>query len=186
MSKIKVKVEEFNISGMSLPIKPKVAAGCLLNIYKKTGGDLTADSVVTEAKDKSNPLHKCFEWNNTKAGHQYRLEQARGLIRCIVIKKEINNEQKEVRAFVNIKRDEQGELSLSPFAKGRSTYMPLNDAMKNPVLAKYTVDMAARDLESVMSKYDDLKELSGLFKVVRTRLKKIVKPIRKTKSVVNV
>ncbi len=172
MKKIKIITEKFSISGANIPVKPKVAADCLLGIYRKKK-DLTPQLVLDEAKNSRNPLHKCFEWDNTKAAQKYRLSQARDLIRCIVIEKKIGNEKKQVRAFVNIRRDESGELSTSPFAAGKSTYMYVDNALSNTYLAKYTIDKALMELNHIMEKYETLKELAGLFGRIRREINKI-------------
>lgn len=46
-------------------------------------GTLTADLVVAAAADAASPLHEHFVWDDAEAGHQYRLEQARLLIRTV-------------------------------------------------------------------------------------------------------
>lgn len=46
---------------------------------------LRPSEVVDAAKAKDSPLHDSFEWDNRKAGHEYRLIQARHLIRVAVI-----------------------------------------------------------------------------------------------------
>lgn len=51
----------------------------------EAAGQLTAEDVVKAAKPASSPLHGCFEWDNKKAGHQFRLVQARTLIRATKI-----------------------------------------------------------------------------------------------------
>jgi len=45
---------------------------------------LRPSQVVAEAKAKASPLHGEFEWDDDKAGHKYRLMQARTLIRVVV------------------------------------------------------------------------------------------------------
>jgi len=62
--------------------KKEVAAE-LARINAQHGG-LQASVVVAEAEPKDSPLHGEFEWDNKKAGHKYRLMQARTLIRLIV------------------------------------------------------------------------------------------------------
>lgn len=47
-------------------------------------GGLRPSVVVQEAAEKHSPLHGEFEWDNKKASHEYRLIQARQLIRVIV------------------------------------------------------------------------------------------------------
>lgn len=44
-------------------------------------GRLTPDAVVEDAMDPESPLHDKLEWDDTEAARQYRLEQARALIR---------------------------------------------------------------------------------------------------------
>ena len=44
-------------------------------------GLITADGAVEAARDPTSILHREFEWDDTVAGHAYRLQQARALIR---------------------------------------------------------------------------------------------------------
>ena len=43
-------------------------------------GSLTPDNVLKDARKETSPLHGEFEWDDSIAGHKYRLEQARSLI----------------------------------------------------------------------------------------------------------
>lgn len=52
-----------------------------LNEISGTAGTLTPEAVLADAADPTSVLHSCFEWDDSKAAHQYRLDQARGLIR---------------------------------------------------------------------------------------------------------
>lgn len=46
--------------------------------------DLTPEGVVAKATPPESALHQYFEWDNEKAGHKYRVDQARTLIRRVV------------------------------------------------------------------------------------------------------
>lgn len=46
---------------------------------------LKPSSVLKMAMKKSSPLHDRFEWDDAKAGHEHRLDQARRLIRVTPI-----------------------------------------------------------------------------------------------------
>ena len=60
-----------------------------LEAIASADGRLTPDGVVAAAKPKDHPLHAEFLWDDKRAGHQYRIEQARALIRrTMVILKE--------------------------------------------------------------------------------------------------
>lgn len=70
----------------------------LTRIYD-THGRLTPSLVLDYAKSPASPLHTSFEWNDAKAGHQYRLNQSRKLIRkCRVIYQNREEECYHVRA----------------------------------------------------------------------------------------
>ena len=43
-------------------------------------GRLTPDTILADAANEESPLHNEFEWDDSKAGHLYRVEQARRLI----------------------------------------------------------------------------------------------------------
>lgn len=46
---------------------------------------LRPSEVVASAQPEASPLHNSFEWDDIAAGHEYRLSQARQLIRVSVI-----------------------------------------------------------------------------------------------------
>lgn len=48
-------------------------------------GEIDPNSIIETARDPRHVLHKKFEWDDTKAAHQHRLNQARQLIRAVVV-----------------------------------------------------------------------------------------------------
>ncbi len=64
---------------------------------------ITPENIVNEASNRKSPIHKYFEWNNSKAAEEYRLQQARLMTNHIVVVMEIDNEPIEVRAFHSVK-----------------------------------------------------------------------------------
>jgi hypothetical protein len=66
-------------------IDPQVAGEALEKVRGHNSGELTPEAVVQSAKPKSSPLHALFEWDDKKAGQEYRLQQAGILIRSIVV-----------------------------------------------------------------------------------------------------
>lgn len=65
-------------------------------------GDLSAESVVERATPVNAPLHPYLEWNNTYAGHQWRLHQARHLIASVKVTVVVNTRHDRVRKFVHV------------------------------------------------------------------------------------
>lgn len=48
-------------------------------------GEVKPSTIIKKAAKKKHPLHEYFEWNDTVAGHQFRLQQARKMIRRATI-----------------------------------------------------------------------------------------------------
>jgi hypothetical protein len=51
---------------------------------RKEHGELTPSIVVDAARQSESALHPIFEWNDSKAAEEYRLGQARNVLRAIV------------------------------------------------------------------------------------------------------
>ena len=90
-------------------------------IYNRDGL-LKPEVVISEARNPKNPLHSYFEWNDTIAGEQHRLAQARTLIKSVKI--EIIHENRVVRSVVYAKdprvpHDQQGYTAVSAIAQTR-------------------------------------------------------------------
>ena len=64
--------------------KAKQAVQAELQRIAATHGGLRPSDVVEAARLKESPLHKEFEWSDSKAAHKFRLMQARTLIRIAV------------------------------------------------------------------------------------------------------
>lgn len=172
--KAKIVSEKFKVVGHRLPIKASVAGKCLQDIYKSNNDKLTPDVVLKTAKQKSHPLHSCFEWDNNKAAHAHRLYQARKIISCVVIEKMVGRKPMSVRAFINIKQDNKGNLTHNPFnGKGQNYFVSLNDAMQNDFMKTYTVEAAIIEVNRWMEKYKNIKKLSSLFRVIKRKIKTI-------------
>lgn len=57
---------------------------------------LEPEVIVADASHKRHPLHGFFDWNDASAGHKYRVDQARTLIRSVRV--ELVIEKKTIRA----------------------------------------------------------------------------------------
>ncbi len=66
----------------------------------KKDGQLTASGILKMAENKRSPLHSMFEWDDTKAAREYRLYQARRIIKRANVRFE-NQEDKIVHVPVS-------------------------------------------------------------------------------------
>jgi hypothetical protein len=149
----------------------------LKKISEDNDGILKAEDVVKFAKNKKTALHKKFTWDDNKAAHQYRLWQARELIRVTV--ELLPHDNKEHKAWVSIERDR--------YTPGGG-YRALVDVMSDETLRNLLLDQAFREFESWKAKYVELKELAPIFAAAKrvntkrkTKKKAKKKPSRRKK-----
>lgn len=136
-------------------ISAQIAGDELERIRQKYNGRLLSAHIVTEAKDKESPLHPEFEWNDKKAAHFYRLDQAGSIIRnIVVVNVAANGEQQTVRAFVNVEQDDQRH------------YTSISMAMGDDELRKQIIEQAWKELVSWRERYKELVEFAKLFAVI--------------------
>lgn len=123
-----------------------------LELLRERNGQLTAQITVDDARPPESLMHPHFEWNDQTAADEYRLEQARSLIRSVVVLPDDEGDlnRKPVRAFVVI--SEFGEQGYT------STYL----AMSDEVLRKQVLARALRELQQWEERYHELQELAEL------------------------
>lgn len=119
----------------------------LAKIAAEHGGTLYPRDVVNAARDPKSLLHDAFEWNNGIAAEQWRLEQARRLIRVQVTL--LPNRNNPIQAFV----------SLSPARNDDGGYLPIQDILANEKLLELMKADAARELEIFSMKFREIDEL---------------------------
>ena len=126
-------------------------AGEICEKLERNGG-LTAKRLVDESRPEDAPLHKEFEWDDATAAEAYREEQARYIIRSIVIQPEPRKND-VVRAFFPVA--EQKVFASLPVI--------LSDAKKTNAL----LDMALRELKAFELKYSTLSQLAPVFEAIK-------------------
>lgn len=123
----------------------------LLALYEAHNGLLRPEDVVEFAKNPETALHSRFEWDDSAAAHQWRLEQARNVIR-VHVTTVANN---EVRMWVSLDTDRYST----------SGYRSLEDVMTDEKRREMFIKQAARDFRIFRAKYQMLKELAPLFEI---------------------
>lgn len=121
-----------------------------LERIRKKHGLLKAEIVVEESKDERSVLHKCFQWDDSKAAEAWRKEQARQLIKNIVVVITETQVSASFRALVNV------SSSKSSFR----SFVPLADAMDDTISHKDLLFQAKKEMEAFISKFNSLNELS--------------------------
>lgn len=136
-------------------------------IRKKNGGILQCAKVVEFARDPKTALHGRFEWDDTAAAQEYRLWQARELIRVYVTV--LASETEPVRAFVSL---------VSDRVKVGGGYRGIVEVMSDEGLREELLAEALAEAARWKEKWKRLKELVPIFVEIERATKKTRK--RKT------
>jgi hypothetical protein len=146
---------------------PKEVGAHLEMLREKFKGELTPKDVLDDARNNNSPLHSFFEWDEGAAAEQYRLQQARGLIRSVVaIYTHTDQPATRVRAYVHV-----------PEA-GAPHYRDTKGAMSQAKTRDLVLQRAWRELSAWRARYRDLKQLADLFGAIDETAKKLPKTIR--------
>lgn len=99
---------------MNKPSRKEIDAE-ISRIYNENGS-ITPDLVIKAAEDPNNVLHHLFEWDDSKAGNAYRVDQARQIITSVKIN--IVTESRTISAVSYVRdprlpNDQQGYISVA-------------------------------------------------------------------------
>lgn len=121
-------------------------------VYQKIldrDGSVTTSAYLKAATPKSSPIHDDFEWDDKKAGHAYRLNQAMHYIKRIKV--------------ITPGGEEQSVVNVRPVygSKGEGEYLPIGQVVENPVLYARALDELLKHkagIERIISEMAELAE----------------------------
>lgn len=115
-------------------------------------GLLRAEDVVDWARgNPSSALYKQFTWDRDKAAREYWLYQARRLIQIHVVSGD------GTPKLVSLTIDRKS---------GGGGYRAISDVVANKTLSAIMLDDALRELERVRSRFERVKELTGVWSAI--------------------
>jgi hypothetical protein len=124
---------------------PTVVAKHLHQLERRYGA-LSPAIVVEEASAETSPLHRYFEWDNTVAAAKFREEQARGLLRAVLMESDAEPGV-NIRAFLMIDTNEGG------------AYVNTVRALSDSQMAEQVLARAKAELRAFKAKYAHLQKL---------------------------
>ena len=111
---------------------------------------LSPRTLLDASRDESAPTHSLFEWDDTKAAENWRLEQASQMIRNLRVVRTDDKQEREAmrdKGFV-----------VTP---GRqSAYVSLDTALHKEEYRNFLIEQAKRDCETFEAKYRRVNELA--------------------------
>lgn len=146
--------------GKGHAIDAQVVGEKILELERRDG-KCTAEALVQEAAPASSPLHSLFEWDDTEAAKQWRVEQARYVIRNVrfVVRREERPATQHI-AFVSIREGKTGGYA--------NTIRVVSDEQ----LRQQMVDDAMTALEAWRERYGHLSELTAVVEAITAQLSK--------------
>lgn len=111
-------------------------------------GKLTAKNLLDESRPTEAPLHGEFEWDDVKAAEEFRLQQARHIINCLLI--EDDSQQETVRAFFTL-------------ADSAPEYRSIRTIMADETQSEALLQVAMQELQAFERKYTQISKFKALF-----------------------
>lgn len=124
-------------------------------LRKQQHGELTPKDVLDDARNPNSPLHSFFEWDDGEAAEQYRLQQARGLIRSVVaIYTREDAPAVKMKAYVHVPEP------------GAQHYREASHALSQTKTREMVLRRALDELIQWKRRYKDLQEFAQLIPVI--------------------
>lgn len=151
----------YKIEGL-FKVSARVAGQVCRNLSETAGG-LTPKRLVDISRSKDSPLHNEFEWDDSIAGEKYREEQARQLIKNIVIVQSNSETERCVKLERKEKEEEEArDRGFVPTGENNSRYITLTTALTNEKWRENLLKQARKDSEAFINKYHRLEELAKI------------------------
>lgn len=123
---------------------------------RSLGDGFGPEDVVKYAKDGGTELHKCFEWDDSKAANSWRIYQARNLIINLVVDdKAIPEDLPPIRVFYKVDSD-----------GGVSGYKETQKIIKVADEYANLLTQARNELRIFKAKYSCLEELADIMALI--------------------
>lgn len=122
-----------------------------LDLLRDASGLLSPAAVVDFARNPNTALHARFTWDDGAAAEQWRLHEARNVIRVYVYVPEGSSEP--IRAYVSLRNDRNAD----------GGYRQIRDVLSDAELSEQLLEEALADLRVFRRKYQQLKALKSLF-----------------------
>jgi hypothetical protein len=127
----------------------------LEQIRKENDGLLKAEMVVEYASDPNSAMHSWFTWEDTEAAEQWRLHEARMLIRINITMVQNEEESLPMRIYVSMETDR--------YNGDGGGYRSMEEVLTDVQLRDSLLSQAAREFDRWKAKYEHLTELAEVF-----------------------
>lgn len=144
--------QSVEVAGVSAPV-----AQAVRQVYEQCGGVEFAEHLVAAAEQPESPLHSLFTWDNDAAAAEWRMEQARSLVRRVHVRviRDESADPIQVRAYLS--RRELPSAEATP----AGTYVAIEEVAGATDWETSVLQEINRDVARLRRKY---KHVSEFFK----------------------
>ena len=150
-------------------VDPQVA-GEEMERIRQDRGAIVPSELVQIAATPDNPLHPCFEWDDSKAAREHRLSQARDLSRSVYVIMDRSGPVEYRPMYVHITRPESREgayQSLSLVAKNPQQLEELIETLQRRVgSARYQLSVIKTAVATMTGQSATAKKLAKVSKAL--------------------
>ena len=118
----------------------------------EANGRLVPEEIVRAAESPMSPLHLCFTWDDALAGHAWRIEQARDLIRTVRV--QVTTETRTISTVRYVH-----DPSLAP---GEQGYVSVEGLRDDPVNAAAALLYELARADAYLSRAEGIAVVLGL------------------------
>lgn len=133
---------------------PAQVVGERIEQLDKEYGEVTAQTLLDDARPEASVLHPLYEWNDTVAAEKYRLSQSGKILsELVAVEVEIPDVpiEEPLRAFASISRKNEA---------GR--YRPIVTIMSDTDMKKQVMDNCRAEIAAVERKYKGLVDFAAI------------------------
>lgn len=132
--------------------------GVFEKIRKSHDGHLKPEDIVSEATSKRSKLHKAFNWDDADAANEFRKDQARSMIRSLVVYR--REAPKEPMRLYEVTREPTKDDPV------RQVYATIEDICADPEKRAELFQTVLNDLVRCRRKYAQLREFASVFRAI--------------------
>lgn len=174
---------EFKVPGCDTD-QARAVVEALLRIYERAGA-LRAEDVVEEARSAKSPLHDWFEWDDSVAAEQYRLQQARQLVREIRVERVSDGAAATEHVFVNVRRlgdDEPQAYRTTDDVRAKGEYLHDVHRQRLATIRRAVADIQELGIERKAPQWLDVIDALSRVPDILPQKAKASKPSRAAKT----
>lgn len=126
------------------------------DLRKQYDGPVPAQAIVEAATPKGSSIHQLFDWDNKKAGAEWRLYQARYFARHLVRIEVVRGKPRKIRALVHV----------SSKARKTKGYLDTPTVVTDEEYRNQMLKRAFLELLSIKAKYHHLSQLQAIWAAI--------------------